>query len=137
MMTEADIYGEFERLWDSFAVCVQAADHLNSPNPEDDPFVKVAIVGFLCHDQANNWRYDHYAVTKKYLIACEELGDSPNTKRFNMLALGDLLGLYSSGKIDERVYRIGYALLPGFVMGKGDSINRLGVNPGADLKNQL
>ena len=42
-----------------------------------------------------------------------------------MLALGLLLGRYSSGKIDDRVYRLGYILLPGFVMGKGGDIDRI------------
>jgi hypothetical protein len=34
--------------------------------------------------------------------------------------------MFSAGKIDDRGYGVGYATLPGFVMGKGEEIDRLG-----------
>ena len=46
-------------------------------------------------------------------------------KKFSMLALGSLLGLYAAGKIDDRVYRLGFILLPGFIMGKGAAVETL------------
>jgi hypothetical protein len=128
LATERDVYDEFERLWCCYASCLTAADSLGSPNPEDNSFIKLAIVGFSHHDNVRNWQPRHYQIAREYLDECEKLDDSDNTKRFNMLALGALLGLYSSGKIDDRVYRIGYILLPGFVMAKGDAIDGIGTS---------
>jgi hypothetical protein len=125
-MTERDIFDEFERLWTCYAACAASADHLRSPNPQDGTFIKMAIVGFSYHDKTENWQFGHYRIVEEYLAECEKLGDSDSVKRFNMLALGSLLGLYSSGKIDDRIYRIGYILLPGFVMGKGGGIDTIG-----------
>lgn len=124
-MSESDIYDEFERLWRSFRVCRQSADALKSPNPEDDDFIKIAIVGFSYHDKTENWREGHLKIVKGYGDECARLGDPPKTKQFNLLALGALLGLYSAGRIDDRLYGIGCALLPGFVLSKGSGVETL------------
>jgi len=124
-MSESEILEEFERLWRNFGVCCRSATSLDSPNPQDNDFIKMAIIGFSYHDKTENWRQDHFEIAHRYLTDCEGLGDTEKTKRFNLLALGALLGLYSSGRIDDRLYGIGYALLPGFVMSKGNEIEKL------------
>ncbi len=100
-MTDSDIFDEFQRLWGSYRVCSDAAAQLATPNFEDDEFAQ------------------------EYLAECDHLKDTSKTKKFAMLALGALLGLYSAGKIDDRVYRLGYILLPGFIMGKGGAVEAL------------
>ncbi len=124
-MKESDIFEEFERLWRNFAACCRSAETLNSPNPEDDEFIKMAIVGFSCHDKTENWQQGHFKIAKQYADECARLGDSAALRKFNLLALGALLGLYSAGKADDRLYGIGYALLPGFVLSKGSEVERL------------
>ncbi|ADO00798.1 hypothetical protein Gbem_4097 [Citrifermentans bemidjiense Bem] len=124
-MTESDLFDEFERLWRCYRVCCEVAVTLKTPNAEDDEFIRMAIVGFSYHDRTENWNHDHYKIAKNYLDECAGLGDSAQEKKFNLLVIGALLGLYSSGKIDEKIYRIGYILLPGFVMAKGGAVNEL------------
>lgn len=125
-MNESDVMDEYERLWDSFTACQEAAAGLESPNPEDRGPIKMAIVGFSHHDKTENWAHGHFEIAKRYLDEEDALGDSMVMKEYNMLALGALLGMYSAAKIDDRVCGIGCALLPGFVMGKGGEIERLG-----------
>ncbi len=124
-MSESEIFDEFEKLWRSYSVCCRSAETLDSPNAEDDQFIKMAIVGFSYHDKTENWQQGHFKIAKQYADACADLGDPPSLRKFNLLALGALLGLYSAGKIDDRVYGIGYALLPGFVLSKGSEVDRL------------
>jgi hypothetical protein len=124
-MTESDIFDEFQKLWRSFSICCQAAETLDSPDPEDDQFIKMAIVGFSYHDKTENWEHGHFKLARQYDDESARLGDSDNLRKFNLLALGSILGLYSAGKIDERLYRLGYALLPGFVMSKGGEVDKL------------
>ena len=124
-MSESDIFDEFERLWHSFGVCCRSAEALDSPNPQDDQFIKMAIVGFSYHDKTENWQQGHFTIARRYVDECTRLGDPPKLGKFNLLALGALLGLYSAGKIDDRLYGIGYALLPGFVMSKGSAVEKL------------
>jgi len=124
-MNDSGIYDEYERLWRCYSVCCHSADALKSPNPHDDEFIKMAIVGFSYHDKTENWKQCHFDLAKAYLDESLRLGDTVKTAKFSLLALGALLGLYSSGKIDERHYGIGYALLPGFVMSKGGEIEML------------
>ncbi len=124
-MNESDMFDEFDRLWRSFAVCSRAAEMLDSPNREDDPFIKMAIIGFSYHDKTENWQQRHFKLAKQYAAECARLGDPPKLRKFNLLALGALLGLYSAGKMDDRVYGIGNALLPGFVLSKGSDVERL------------
>jgi len=67
--------------------------------------------------QAENWQNDIARLSD----VLERVGRSRRFRRhskYNMLALGVLLGLYSAGKIDDRLYRTGYFLLPGFVIGR-------------------
>jgi hypothetical protein len=118
-MSESDIFDEFEKLWRSFSVCCRSAEELDSPNPEDDWFIKMAIVGFSYHEKTENWQQGHFQLARRYADECARLGDSVEVRKFNLLALGALLGLYSAGKIDDRLYGVGHALLPGFVMSKG------------------
>ncbi len=119
-MTESDIFDDFERRWQAVSGCWRIACDLKSPNSEDGNLIKMAIVGFSYHDKTENWAVGHCKIAERYLKESEDVGDSEDIRKFSMLALGSLLGMYSAGKIDDRLYGIGYALLPGFVLGKGN-----------------
>jgi len=118
MITEANILTEFNRLWDVVPQSWQMACNLVSPNEEDSDILKMAMIGFSCHDKMENWKQGHFKIAQCYLKECDSLGDSEDMKKINMLLLGALLGMYSAGKIDDGLYRTGYILLPGFVMGR-------------------
>ena len=125
-MNESDIMNEYRRLWDSFASCREVAEEFESPNPEDDGPIKMAIVGFSFHDRTENWARGHFEIAKQYLDESVGLGASLPAQEFSMLALGALLGMYSASKIDDRLYGAGYALLPGFVLASGAEVDKLG-----------
>lgn len=124
-MTGSDLFDEFERLWTSFRTCSATARHLATPNAEDDEFIKMAIVGFSYHQRTEEWQHEHWKLTKEYLGECERLEDGEKTKKFAMLAFGALLGLFSAGKIDDRLYQLGCILLPGFILSKGGATETL------------
>jgi hypothetical protein len=124
-MTESEIFDEFERLWRNYRQCCAAAAELNSSNAVDDEFIKMAIVGFSFHQRTDEWHSRHYELVKGFLDEYDQPDDTVELKKFAMLGHGALLGLYSAGKIDDRVYRLGYILLPGFIMGKGGAIDSL------------
>ena len=124
-MTDSDIFDEFEKLWESYRAHSEAAHKLTTPNSEDDEFIRMAIIGFTIHQTIDKWRPDHRVLAIDYLDSMNQPEDTSKMKKFTMLAFGTVLGLYSSWKIDERGYRIGNILIPGFVMSKGASINTL------------
>ncbi len=125
MVSESDIHDEYERLWENYTTCLECADSLDSPNADDNRFIKMAIIGFSYHDATSSWSADNFEIASRYLAESESLDDLDSMKLYSMLALGSLLGMYSAGKIDDHVYRIGYALLPRFVMGKGGAVHEL------------
>jgi len=125
MLSHSDIAAEFERLLKAYPACLAAADSLVSPNQEDNRFTKMAIVGFSYHDRTENWAEGHYALARDYLNESESLENPTPIRLFSMLALGSLLGLYSAGKIDDGVYRVGVGVLPGFVMLHWKSVEEL------------
>lgn len=125
MLSQSDVFEEFEHLLTAFPACLSTADSLESPNAEDNRFIKMAIAGFDRHDPAVNWAYGHFEVARSYLDETESLGDSDSIKLYSLLALGTLLGMYSAGKIDERVYNVCHATLPGFILLKLDFVEKL------------
>lgn len=98
---------------------------LESPNPEDSRFIKMAIVGFSYHEETECWARDHFEVAHDYLCESGSIGASDAMKLYSMLALGALLGMHTSGKIDTSTYRTGHATLPGFTMAKGGAVDEL------------
>jgi hypothetical protein len=114
-MVDADITDEFRRLWSVRDACREAALAISSPNPEDDDLVKLAIVGFSYHQKTEDWRREHWREAKDLLDEFDETDASAAAKEFAMLAFGALLGLRSSGQLDDRGLSLGCAVLPGFI----------------------
>ncbi|MES2462802.1 MAG: hypothetical protein V4671_19645, partial [Armatimonadota bacterium] len=102
------------------------------PNPEPEEFgefLKIAIIGFLQHENADQWSRDHTEFIKSRREG--ELSDenlawyeefAPSVAAFSCLALGALQGLYSQGQIDDETFLQGEALLPGFIAMKNEQI---------------
>ena len=113
---------EFARLLGVFSVARNAAQTLASPNAQDDDDVKMAIVGFSYHTPTEQWSLQHYSFIRSRCDgelsdqALQDRGDGVAVFRaFACLALGALLGLYSSGQIDDTTFALGDAQLPGFM----------------------
>lgn len=114
-MTDSDIYAEFEYLWEHLEEIVERALLLDVPDPS---IIKVAIAGFRRHQAAEEWKKGHLDIVVQHAKQLFDLDAEDLELEFSMMAHGALLGLYSSGKIDDRLYRIGYILITGFVMKK-------------------
>jgi hypothetical protein len=117
-MSDSDVMDEFKRLLAAYDACVDAAHRMVSPNAEDDVFTKMAIVGFSYHQKTEEWQREHWVEAKEFLKAFDQPEDSATAKGFAMLAVGALLGLRSSGRLDERGLSVGCAVLPGFIAAK-------------------
>jgi len=115
-MTDSEIYDEYEKLWADYSNFCEAANHITIEDAEADDFVRMAIIGFANHQIIDKWRPDHAVIAMDYMNELISEEDTLKNKKFTMLAIGTILGLYSSYKIDERVYRIGLILIPGFIM---------------------
>ena len=113
---------EFGRLLHRFMTYREMANELQSPDPEDDLFVKMAIVGYSFHQPTEAWgidnlryiqqrRHDDYSDAQ--LVEFEDRAQS--YAQFACLSLGYMLGLFQSGQIDDVEFLRGEALLPGFL----------------------
>lgn len=120
-----ELFDDFEQLLANYSACLECADGLESPNPEDSRFTKMAIVGFSHYEDTSNWQRGHFEIASDYLAESESIDLPEGAKLYSMLALGALLGMHSAGQIDDRVFRVGLALLPGFVFYKGKVVFEL------------
>jgi len=112
---------DFEQLLRGFSRHKKLAEELRSPDPEDDLFVRMAIVGFSFHRPTEEWGIDNLNFIRRYRgdefsgAALAELGLSNSHALFACLSLGHMLGLFQAGQIDETEFSRGEALLPGFL----------------------
>ncbi len=119
-----DINLEFEFLLKNFARLTQKAQNLESPNPEDDQFIKAAMVGFSKYSRTEEWAQEHYRYIQSY-----RMGDYSDTSLavlhgekagkaavFACLCLGLLLGMYQAEEISDEEFKIAEAQLPGFML---------------------
>src|SRR5688572_11392610 len=99
-MTSADWWTHFERLLGAFPELIRAARELDSPNPEDDEFIKLSVMGFQQAAPIENWHSRHCAVIRDLRggdYADDELAWYEDSGRavaqFACLFYGFLLGL--------------------------------------------
>ncbi len=115
IMTDSDIYPEFEDLWKNLDSLVDETGVWDSDKPD---ILEFAVFGFRRHQKAEEWMEGHLRIAALYAKGLFEMDTPDEEMEFSLIALGTLLGLFSSGRIDERLYRIGYILIPGFLMAK-------------------
>jgi hypothetical protein len=109
-----DVYDEFEQLVKDFPRHLFTA--ANSSAPANRRWMSIAQVGFAMHGDAEWWSTRHEAIISREVAASEEAGDSPVVALFQALAVGNLLGAYARGLLDDTAYRQGWILLQGVVV---------------------
>ena len=118
-MNYIQITVELKRLWKECPKCVKLAEDLQTPDGQDTKYSKIAIVGFSYHDKTENWDINHFEMVETYMKECSRAGHDTKMKEYLALCHGALLGLYSSGAIDDNMYSYGMTVLPGYAFGKG------------------
>ena len=112
----------FAALLQNFERHKKAIAGLESPNPEDDEYIKAAIVGFSFHQPTEAWSLKQCDFIKerrngeysdKQLQAYDE--KARDYALFACLAHGYLLGLFQAGTLDEIQFATAEAQLPGFL----------------------
>ena len=114
-MTDSDIYAEFEDIWKNLDALVEETGVWDADSPD---VLELSHYGFQRHQAAEEWKEGHLRIAALYAKELFEMDAKDEEMDFSLIALGSLLGLFSSGRIDERLYRIGYFLIPGFLMAK-------------------
>jgi alkylation response protein AidB-like acyl-CoA dehydrogenase len=121
-MTAQDWQTHFETLLQALPDLIRASRRLESPNPEDDEFVKLGIVGFLQSAPLEQWTRMHCEVIRdlragayadEQLEWFEESGRA--VAQFACVFYGFLLGLDALGHLSEVDRELAQALLPGFI----------------------
>lgn len=117
-----DWTAEYRMLLQGFPRFLVAAKGYESPNPEDDLFVKMAIAGFSLEQPTEEWGCNHFRLVRSYRegdYSDAQLVDRGEGARayalFACLALGYVLGAYQAEAIDDAEFSRGEALLAGFL----------------------
>lgn len=113
-------FDEFRR---SFTTYRRVALELASPNPEDDEFVRAAIVGFSRHAPTEDWGCNHFAFLRQrrerdYSHESLSFLYGDRWREFALLAcmsLGCLLGLFQVGRLTEEEFLVAELQLPGLM----------------------
>lgn len=112
-LSEAQLFGHFDRLWSELPRIREIASEIESPNSIDDRLVKLAIAGYSCHQPTTNWgrqEFDFVALRRQEVADFDE-----PWIEFVCLASGYLLGLCGAGLCngsDSLKYEL---LLPGYM----------------------
>jgi hypothetical protein len=103
----------FQRLCDVLPAAREAAEAIESPNPEDDFLIRIAIAGYCYHQSTESWgraELDFVSGRRR-----EVGGQDPLWIEFVCLAAGYVLGLIHAGEFSEADCALFQALLPGFM----------------------
>jgi hypothetical protein len=103
----------FQRLCDDLPRARQMAAAIESPNPEDDRLVGLALAGYSFHQAVESWGRDELDFVTRRRREVEDF--DPLWVEFVCLASGYLLGLYQTGKFGEAECALFEAQLPGFM----------------------
>jgi hypothetical protein len=103
----------FQRLCDDLPRARQMAAAIESPNPEDDRLVRLALAGYSFHQAVESWGRDELDSVTRRRREVEDF--DPLWVEFVCLASGYLLGLYQAGKFDDAECALFEAQLPGFM----------------------
>jgi hypothetical protein len=92
-----------------------AAIEYQTPNAEDDEFIRCGIVGFAHHTNSERWDLGHYDFVRAHRDEILEEKFSADWCRIACLAAGYFLGMWEAGLIDEVALRRSSAITPGFM----------------------
>jgi hypothetical protein len=122
------ILHEYENLLKRFRSDYELAERLETPNPEDDLHVRIAIVGYSYSQPTETWGRNHYHFLKYYRegdYADENFSTvaaNPHLcAAFACLCLGYLLGLFQRGGLSEEQFHVAQRQLVGFIALNGEA----------------
>ena len=120
---------EFKRMLVRLRPILKVAETLSTPNPEDDLFVRAAIVGFSTACNTELWGRNHFAFLQERRLrelGPEKLawyGDAADVHAlFGAVCLGLLLGLYQREELSDEEFGLAEAQLPAFMLRFTDRI---------------
>lgn len=103
------------RLLAQFGDLRATAVELQTPNPDDDEFIRCGIVGFAQHCDCEKWDLGHYEYVCDRRNEVLDSGFSLDWCRFTCLAAGYFLGMVQAGLMSETEFRQSEAITPGFM----------------------
>jgi hypothetical protein len=123
----------FQLFFQSFERYRRAALDLETPNVEDDEFIRAAIVGFSRYAATEDWDRSHYEFIRSHREgdnsdASLSVLHGERASQYALLAclcLGALLGLYQTQAISHDEFHVAEVQLPGFLALQA---NKLGVD---------
>jgi hypothetical protein len=122
--------GAYQRILRRYGDIKAAAARFESPNPEDDEFVKLAIAGFSSIASTDRWSWEHFCAIRELRageLSDEELdGHESHARdyaRFACICYGALFALREIGALkDDDDFEIAEAVMPAFMMSHLDEI---------------
>lgn len=116
-----------------YSAIAAAAGGLESPNPEDDDCVKLAIVGYSLHAPTEGWGVDEFDAFQELRASefteevLEDLGaDAGVYERFGCVCIGVVLGLKYNGTIQtEEQFALAHVISMAFMFENAPEIYRL------------
>lgn len=115
---EDEVWARLESLWASLpAYSKQARDQMNE-NGEENVYTVLAQLGFSHAGGGDEWDTGDMQVVHQHLMNCERAGYREQIKQYNALALGSLLGMHASGRLDDAGYHEAGQLLAEFAARK-------------------
>jgi len=110
-----DTFSHLERLLADFDQLKASAQALQTPNSEDDEFIRCGIVGFAQNMPADRWEYDHFLYVRTFRDEVAGSDFSADWIRFTCLAAGYFLALAEAKVIGDVELRLAEAHTPGFM----------------------
>jgi hypothetical protein len=111
--SESEMQSHFQRLCDDLPLARQMPATIESPNPEDDRLVRLALAGYSFHQSVDPWGKDELDFVTRRRREVEDF--NPLYGEFVCLASGYLLGLYQAGKCRQAECALFEAQLSGFM----------------------
>jgi hypothetical protein len=107
------VRSHFERLLDDLPLIREVAAAIESPNPDDDFRIKLAIAGYPYHQPVETWGREAFEFVSPRRREVEDF--EPLWIEFVCVASGYLLGLSQAGELDDAECVLFEAQLPGFM----------------------
>jgi hypothetical protein len=103
----------FHQLWNDLPQIREKVALLESPNPDDDRMVKVAIIGYSYYQPIASWGCEEFNFVAQRRREVADF-DEPWVE-FVCLASGYLLGMYRAGRCNDAEFALLEAHLSGFM----------------------
>lgn len=110
-----DPAAHLDRLLIEFSDLRATALELQTPNPDDDEFIRCGIVGFAQHSDCEMWDFGHFEYVRDSRDEVLNGGFTLDWCRFTCLAAGYFLGMWQAKQITNLDLQQTQAVTPGFM----------------------